>query len=490
MSLTAGLTIARSALATIAGQTAIVSRNIAGASDPNYARRTADLIAIAGGGVGIDAITRSTDKMLFGSKLDASSRSVMQQAILASLDRLHNTVGDPELDTSPAALIGKLTDALQLYATSPQDATAAAGAVTSADSLARALVDATKEVQASRAQADGDMVASVDRINSLLSQLESVNNVIVGQSGSAADLSDYLDQRDAILSDLSEEIGIRTVPGENNGVVVYTDGGATLFETTARKVELAPTATFTAGTTGKAVYVDGMPVTGDSAGMPIHSGKLAGLAAVRDDLAPSYQGQLDEIARGLIMTFAESDQSDPPSLPDVPGLFTWSGAPSLPGSGVVTGLAGSIKINPTVDPSAGGDPTLLRDGSIFDPGNPAYTYNPSGAAGFTDRIQELIDKLSSPFDFDSAAGLGGSATIANYAASSSGWLEASRKTASDDSDYNTALLARATESLSNATGVNIDEEMTKMLDLERSYQASAKLISTIDTLLDALLSSV
>src|SRR5262245_17170252 len=99
-----------------------------------------------------------------------------------------------------------------------------------------------------------------------------------------------------------------------------------------------------------------MSVTGESAGMPIHSGRLVGLAAVRDDLAPSYQEQLDEIARGLIATFAESDQTDPPSLPEVPGLFTWTNAPALPGSGIVPGLAQSITINPNVDPSAGGDP--------------------------------------------------------------------------------------------------------------------------------------
>jgi flagellar hook-associated protein 1 FlgK len=52
------------------------------------------------------------------------------------------------------------------------------------------------------------------------------------------------------------------------------------------------------------------------------------------------------------------------------------------------------------------------------------------------------------------------------------------------------LLVRSTEALSNATGVNIDEEMTIMLELERSYQASAKLIATVDSLFASLLQAV
>ena len=60
------------------------------------------------------------------------------------------------------------------------------------------------------------------------------------------------------------------------------------------------------------------------------SGRLTGFAAVRDSATVTYQNQLDEIARGLIEAFAESDQSASPSLPDVPGLFTYPGSPAIP----------------------------------------------------------------------------------------------------------------------------------------------------------------
>ncbi|CAN5118784.1 flagellar hook-associated protein FlgK [soil metagenome] len=490
MSLTTGLNIARSALTVTGAQTAIVSRNIASVNDPNYTRRTASVVSLTGGGIGISSITRATDKILFDARLDASSRSLMQDAIAGSLDRLHNTVGDPADDTSISSLVGAFTDALQLYSSNPSDGTAASAAVSRAADLSNALNDASNAVQSIRRDADAGMANSVDRINALLSQIEEVNNVIVGQGASRADLSDYLDQRDALVSELSGEIGIKTKLGSNNDLVIYTDSGVTLFQTRARAVTFQASGGLSAGSSGNAVYVDGVPVTGDAASMALHSGRLAGYAAIRDEYAPRYQTQLDEVARGLIETFAETDQNATPTLPDVPGLFTWDGAPAMPGSGVAAGLAGSIRISASVNPAEGGDPSLLRDGGISDPGNAAYIYNTTGAAGFTGRLQSLITALGTQRSFDASAALGTNATLSDYASASAGWLEEMRSSSSAAADYSTTLLNRATEALSNKTGVNLDEEMTTMLELERSYQASAKLLSTIDQMFDTLLSSV
>ena len=51
------------------------------------------------------------------------------------------------------------------------------------------------------------------------------------------------------------------------------------------------------------------------------------------------------------------------------------------------------------------------------------------------------------------------------------------------------MLGRASDALSSATGINLDEEMTRLLDLELSYQASSKLITTIDGMFNALLTA-
>jgi flagellar hook-associated protein 1 FlgK len=228
-------------------------------------------------------------------------------------------------------------------------------------------------------------------------------------------------------------------------------------------------------------------VTGANAVMPLQTGELVGLSAVRDDLATTYQDQLDEIARGLITIFAEADQNAVPALPNATGLFTYTG-PAIPAAAtIVPGLAGSIKVNALVDPAQGGNAKLIRDGGI---NGAAYVYNTTGEAGFTGRISQLVNLMTTQSAFDPNAGASTAASIINFAASSTSWLESKRSSASADSDYQTTLLDRSNQALSNVKGVNTDDEMAKMLELERSYSASAKLIATVDQMLQSLLAAV
>ena len=132
-------------------------------------------------------------------------------------------------------------------------------------------------------------------------------------------------------------------------------------------------------------------------------------------------------------------------------------------------------------------PNLLRDGGISDPGNAAYTYNTTGAASYTGRIQELIGEISATQTFDPSAGLGSSSSLTDYANASVSWLQAANQQASDSSSYQSALVTQATSALSNATGVNLDTEMTNMLNLENSYASTAKLLTTVTSMFSALL---
>ncbi|HET7408797.1 MAG TPA: flagellar basal body rod C-terminal domain-containing protein, partial [Paracoccaceae bacterium] len=154
------------------------------------------------------------------------------------------------------------------------------------------------------------------------------------------------------------------------------------------------------------------------------------------------------------------------------------------------GLAAGLVANPNADPDQGGSLDRLRDGGIGDPSQPAYGYNPTGASAFEGRLQEIVDAFGRERAFDPSLGATASADLLGFASASVGWLESSRQGAASEIDYRNALLARSTEALSNATGVNIDEEMTIMLELERSYQASAKLIATVDSMFATLLDAV
>jgi flagellar hook-associated protein 1 len=483
--LSTALNFAKASLATVAGQTAVASRNVSNANNPDYARKQALLAQVPSGYPSIGGYSRASDDLLLEKLLGASANASSSTALLDGLKRLSETIGDPQSALSPASQLGRLQVALQLYEKNPGDASLAQNALQAAGNLTRSLNEATATIQNIRKQADAEISNSVERINALLKQFQSANDAIVNSTGNTAEVAEQKDLRDKTLKLISAEIGVRAVPRSNGGLALYTDGGVTLFETVPRSVATQPTSGMSATTTGNAVFVDGVDVTGVQSPMATRSGALFGLTKLRDEAAVTYQSQFDEMARGLITAFAEKDQSATPSLQDATGIFTYAGAPTVPASGtLVKGLAGTIRINASVDPEQGGNILRLRDGGM---NGAAYVYNATSATGFSARLTQLIDGIDQPQGFDAAAQLGGNASLSSFSAQSTGWLEAYRQGASTSVDLQSAIRTRADEALQRITGVNIDEEMSDMLELERSYQASSKLISTVDAMFQSLL---
>ncbi|MET7247494.1 flagellar hook-associated protein FlgK [Methylobacterium sp. EM32] len=484
MGLSLALNSARSALLATSSQIATTARNTAGANDPGYSRKVVSLVSGAGGTTVV--VTRASDAALFTRKLSAASAAAEGQALLDGLTALSKTVGDTSDAGSPAARLGAFNAALQAAGNRPDDAVLARNAIESARDLATSLNSAAEAVHGARLQADQGMADSVARINDLLGQFDLANKAVMRGTASGQDVSDSLDDRDRILSQLSAEIGISVSDRPGGDMAITTDSGVALFDRGARTVSFTPTAAFSAGTVGAAVMVDGVPVTGASSPMRLASGRLAGLASLRDEAAVTYENQLDAIAGALVDTFKEADtRSAPAYVGPKAGLFTAGSGGTLPGS--VAGLAGRIALNAAADPQAGGIVTALRDGGM---NGSAYRSNPGGDAAYAERLRALTDGLATARSFTPGPPLNETATLAGFAADSAGWLEATRKAASGEVDYQKTVLSRATDALSNAVGVNGDDETAQMLQLQRSYTASAKILTMVDTLLQTLLTAI
>ncbi len=502
MSLSTTLSIAQQSLSNNAALSTIVSRNIAGVNNPNYSTKTGNVETTLDGGARIASITNATDNALFSNLLTANAQASAASALSGGLGQIEQTLGlssttnadGTSSDTSPATLIGNLTNALQQYAASPSNTTLGTAAVTAAKALASNLKAASTTVQSVRGQADQGLAKAVSTINSLLQQFGTANAAVMSASVSGADATDAIDSRNAILQSLSAQIGITTASTGNGGLAIYTDGGATLFQNSARTVSFTPQTTFQADTIGNAVMVDGVAVTG-SGPMASKTGAIAGLTQLRDSSSVDYQNQLDQIAQGLVKAFSGNTASDGTGTA-VPGLFTNGTSADMPTS--VVGLAATIQVAAGADPTAVtsapgttpvtyGSVTALRDGGL----NGAYNGNSSPVqASYATNLNALLTSLNANQGFDSASGGAASATLAGYASSSVSWLENARQAASTDSTNKTAVVTQTTTSLSSATGVNLDEQLSKMLDLEHSYQASAELMTTVKSMLDALLAAV
>lgn len=229
------------------------------------------------------------------------------------------------------------------------------------------------------------------------------------------------------------------------------------------------------------VSIDGVRVTGDASPMPSKNGRLVGLANLHSEVLPEYARQLDNVAFGLISAFKEVD---PAAVgPDLAGVFTNAGSATLPTSATPAPgdrpgwLAASIAVNTAVDPAAGGDVQKLRDGIN-------YTFNTDSSASFSGRLFGMLTEVSGK-----QAALGNK-TLLEYGASTVSWLEGERQSTDSASKANTAVLQRVSTSLSNARGVDVNDEAAVQLQLERSFAASAQLISVIDNLFKTLLAIV
>jgi flagellar hook-associated protein 1 FlgK len=478
MSLASALSTSKNVLSNTSTQTAVLSTNVQNVTNSDYNRRTATTATNIFSGATTVATVRTENSALLKQTLTSISGDAGQQALLSGLESLYSIMGGDGYSLAPSTALADLRDALQTYAATPGDATLAAAAVNAAVDVTTSLNTSTNEVQTLRADADKGIFDSVNKLNQLLAEFEQANDAVKAATAGGTDPNTALDNRESLLKKISEIVGISTVSRDNNDMAIYTSDGITLFESTARTISYEPTTSYSASAEGSPVYIDGVELKAGQNSDTTAQGSLQSLLQLRDEIYPTYQDQLDEMARGLMSMFSETDTSG-----SVAGLFT-----TVDGSVVdyetpeiVTGLAGLL----TVNPDAIANPTKLRDGSIA-----GDSVNTGNASGFSTLVSKYVAGFETNMDFDPAAKIGDSATILDFSTDSVGWAEEYRSGATDASETTAAMLSRSAEAYSNSTGVNLDEELILLLDVEQSYKAASKLLSTIDDMLATLMEAV
>ena len=206
MSLSAAFNIISSSFAANAGQTAVVSSNIANVNTNGYSREIANVVSNSYGGVDVASVTREANAALAEQVSTSTAQAAAQQAIANGLATLAGTVSDSssassstgadQNGASPSAMLANLQSALATYADSPSSSSAADAAVTAAQALAASLNSGSAAVASVREQADRDMAASVGSINSLLNQFTAANNAVVTGLQTDANVASAEDTRD------------------------------------------------------------------------------------------------------------------------------------------------------------------------------------------------------------------------------------------------------------------------------------------------------
>ncbi|MFZ2620327.1 MAG: flagellar hook-associated protein FlgK [Alphaproteobacteria bacterium] len=106
-------------------------------------------------------------------------------------------------------------------------------------------------------------------------------------------------------------------------------------------------------------------------------------------------------------------------------------------------------------------------------------------------ILELAKLSNTANSFDAAGGLSAqSDTFVGYMVDILSSFAVDMQDSSDRNDFNTAMMESLDQQNAAVSGVNVDEELSQMLIYQNAYQASARLIRTIDDLLQFLIQSL
>ena len=567
MSLSATLNIGRSALATSQASLQTVGNNIANAGNVDYTRQVAHQTSagdqqikpgqFVGRGVTLDGISRQIDEALQGRLRASSSDSAaanQQQQWLGRVEAVFNELSDQDLSTGMSQFFNSWSE----LANKPQDQGLRQVVLQNGASLAEQFRSTRGRLGELYGDVDNRVVALAADADTLAGKIADLNKQILKAEGGVGNTgggqaNGLRDQRDAVLSQLSDLIDIHTVEQQNGIVNVYVGSEPLVFDTHSR------------GITTKLDSVDGEPVAkiidkSDGGELKLESGQLGALKKVRQTIKETIGG-VDTLASNMMFELNKLHSAGQglAGTTDVTGTATVqdptavlnsdrSGLKQLPANGSfvvhvkdkATGLVNSTLVQVDLDGRGGNDTTL---NSLIGELNGIGSITASNAGG---RLQIKADNQAVEISFsqDSSGTLAALGVGAFFTGRSARDIDVSQVLGSNPSllaaakngqpgDNQTARAIAALEStslksLNGATlkesyqgvvntiatksatasnnaeaakavsetlaaqrealsGVSLDEEAINLMKYQRAFQASARLVTVVDELMQTLL---
>jgi flagellar hook-associated protein 1 FlgK len=442
------LSIALSGLQAAQEGVNVASNDISNANTPGYARQQVDLseqtpVAIGdtllGTGVAVDKVESLRDNVLELRIADETGQQAQSGAYLTGMNQVQAMFNDAQ-GTGLQSVISNFFDSFSQLSTDPTNSPLRQGVLTAAQNLASTLNETATNLTQIQGSLDQQVSADVSNVNNITSQIAQLNGQIsqAPQGANAAGM--LIDQRTYLVQQLSGIVGV-SVSNTNNGEIsVSTANGVALV---AGQQNFALTAQTNSTTGHQDVYAQGSDITSMLSG-----GDLAGAIQARDGQGiGGILSQLDTLASG-IATAVNNQQAQGADLNGKTGSPIFS-TPS--GSG----YAGTMKVIMT-DPSA-----------IAAASQTGGTGDNTNALALADLQNQAVVATETPINYYSnfVSGLGN---------------DISGTTAENSSQQ--LVLQQLQQQRSSVSGVSMDEEAVNLIQFQRAYQASAQVISIVESL--------
>jgi len=378
----------------------VTSNNVANASTPGYDRETVNLTeavpqsngsATIGAGVVVSGINRAFSQA-------AANQLNTSQSSLGQLNALQNYTN--QIDNLFGTTVGGLSTSLQSFysafsdvANNPTSTASRQALIGQAQSVAASFQNASGDLNSLNTDVNSRITGDVTQINSIATAISTLNGQIV--TGTAQDggqpPNELLDQRDQLVSNLSQLVGITTTTDPNGALNVFVGNGQPLV------LQGQTTALTTVANQFNATQLEiSDSATSAVISNNITSGDLGGLLAARAQVINPALNQLGQIATALSQT-VNSQQAQGLDLSGNLGANIFSvSAPLATGSSRNTDAVsasvtvnanglGALTANDYVLSFVGGTPKLTNtsDGTSVKPLGAGTVASPYTAAGIS-----------------------------------------------------------------------------------------------------------
>lgn len=527
------------------------SNNISNYSVAGYSRQTTVLAQANstlsgtnyyGNGVSVASVNREYDAFITNQLRAASTQS---SALTTQYNQLSNI--DDMFSSTTNTLSTNIQDffsSIQTLVSNADDASARQAVLGKANGLVNQLQVSDTYLRNLDSSLNTSVSSTVDQVNGYAKQIANVNQQIakLKGSGDGNPPNDLLDQRDQLVSNLNNLVGVTVSQQDGGSYNISIGNGISLvtgnsYNTLAAVPSSSDPSRLTIATVN--------PTTGATNEIPeklVTTGSLGGLLAFRSDL-DNTRNQIGQLAMALGSSFNTQHEAGYDSNGDAGEAFFNLGSPAVISNTKntttasvsaqwtdtskvqasnykvsydgtnwsVTRNSDNASITPTMGTDTNGNSTLSFDGlQLTVSGSPAksdsFLVKPVAdvvvnmgvnitdeskvaAAGADDGVSDNTN-AQSLLDLQTKNVITGSKTLTQSYASMVADIGNKTSNLKTTSTTQGNVVTQLTNQQQSISGVNLDEEYGNLTRYQQYYTANAQVIQTASTIFNALIGAV
>lgn len=438
----------------------VTSNNVSNANTVGYSRQLAIMSTTgesSGGGVTVASVQRAHDDLLEQQVNQQNSRGQFlagRQLVTDQLDAVFTEIDGNGINTAMSDFFNSFSK----LAADVTDTSCRQNVITEAQTMITRFQSAATSLDSLKGNLNSEIKTNVDRSNQLVGQIAEFNRKLASynDSNGSQPANDLLDKRDAAVKELSGLLPISTYSDNAGNINISVEGQTLVDGARAGSVQIVGTQQY--GVSVTSVAGNTTDVTSDLAGGDKGQGKISGLLYERDGFIKDLSGQLDQLAYS-VATKVNSLHTTGYGTDGTTGRNFFTPLASASGAAKSLSLSDDVKDKPYAIAAASSAATAKGDNKTALALSALSTDSTTmGGSSFADYFDTMITDSS--------------ARINNLA--------------SDVSAQDT-ITAQAETYRSSVSGVSTNEELVALIQYQRAFQASAKMVSAVDQMLNTVI---